>query len=177
MLRLASISLLTIAAATIAYLPYTQQGTKLEPEKSTLLIEMTNVNGMLIDRVENNKRFRFHAENLSYNESEDVTTLIPYHFTGTSAANFFKGNSKQAYLHGDRLELRESVQLNQAAETGEVRTLTTEILVMNTKKHTLTSPEDLKLIDSKQTIQADSLSGNYEEGNYEFTHHVKSHWQ
>jgi hypothetical protein len=48
---------------------------------------------------------------------------------------------------------------------------------MDIQQHSLDSPNSLRITDSKQTIQADSLLGNYEEGNYEFTHHVQSHWQ
>jgi LPS export ABC transporter protein LptC len=177
MLRLVSLMLLTLAAAVVAYLPYTQQGAKLVPQQTQLQIEMTHIAGMITDRHEQGKNFRFHSEQLRYDEAQNRSTLTPYHFVGTSAGNYFYGDSLQATLHGDQFELNQNVVLKQATTAGETRTLTSQKLIMNIQRHTLLSPEAVRVSDNKQTIQADSLQGNYEEGNYEFTHHVQSHWQ
>ena len=177
MLRFVSLVLLTLAAAIVVYLPYTQQGTKLVPQQSQLHIKMTHIAGMMTDRQEASKSFQFHSEHLSYDEAQNTSLLEPYHFVGKSAGNFFHGDSLQAKLLGNQLELNQNVTLKQATHSGEVRTLTSQQLIMDIQQHTLVSPNALKVADGKRTIQADRLVGNYEEGNYEFTHHVQSHWQ
>jgi LPS export ABC transporter protein LptC len=177
MIRFASLILLFAIAAAIAYLPYRQQGTKFVAQKTTLQIEMTQVSGVLLDRKISEKKIRFHSQYLLYDEAEDITTLTPYYFMGTSAGNFFNGSSQTAKLHGNQMELLQKVTLKQATNATEIRTLNTEKLMIDIQKHHVSSPGELSLSDNKQTIEADSLSGNYEEGIYEFTHHVKSHWQ
>jgi LPS export ABC transporter protein LptC len=138
---------------------------------------MTHITGMITDRQEQGKNFRFHSEQLRYDEAKNRSTLTPYHFVGTSAGNFFYGDSLQAMLNGELFELNHNVTLKQATTSGETRTLTSQKLMMDIQRHTLLSPEAVRVSDDKQTIEADSLQGNYEEGNYDFTHHVQSHWQ
>jgi len=177
MLRFVSLILLTLAATIVAYLPYTQQGTKFVPQQSQLHIEMTQVAGMMTDRQEQGKNFRVHSDQLTYDEAENSSILVPYHFVGSSAGNFFNGDSLQAKLLGNQFELNQNVILQQATTSGEIRTLTSQQLTMDIQQHTIISPNPLKVVDAKRTIEADKLVGNYEEGNYEFTHHVQSHWQ
>jgi LPS export ABC transporter protein LptC len=177
MLRLAFLILFVFAAVGLSYLPYSKQGTTLIAQKSSLQIEMTQISGLLLDRQETDRKFSFHSKHLIYDEAQDSSILEPYHFVGSSAGNFFDGNSQQAKLQGNLFELNQQVVLKQATTSGEIRTLNTEKLIMDIQQHSLNSPNSLRITDSKQTIQADSLVGNYEEGNYEFTHHVQSHWQ
>jgi LPS export ABC transporter protein LptC len=175
-MRLLILSLMIIAAGSV-YFPYTHQEAKLVLKQSSLHIEMMHTSGMMLNREEPEKKFRFHSQDVSYDEAQDLTQFQPYYFMGADAGNGFTGNSKQATLHGNQFELTQAVTLQQASASHETRTLTTDKLIMDIQQHTLNSPGALRVVDNKQLIEADSLTGNYEEGSYEFTHHVQSHWQ
>lgn len=177
MIKSIFILLLSLAIVTVVYLPYRQQGATFIAEKTSLSINMTQTTGIMIDRKTPEKKFRLRSESLHYDETTDSTQFSPFHLVGNTGNQSIMGDSLSAILQGDQFTLNKQVTLQQAAVDKPTRLFTTEQLIMDIKQHKLTSPNDISMTDQQQQIQADSLTGNYEEGWYEFTQHVQSHWQ
>ncbi|MCI4410320.1 MAG: LPS export ABC transporter periplasmic protein LptC [Thiotrichales bacterium] len=177
MIKSIFILLLSLAVVAIVYLPYRQQGATFVAQKTSLSIDMTRTTGVMIDRNTPEKKFRLGSDALHYDEATDSTQFTPFHLVGNTGNQSVMGDSLTAILQGDQFILNKQVTLQQAALDKPTRVFTTEQLIMDIKQHKLNSPSEILMTDQQQQIQADSLIGNYEEGWYEFTQHVQSHWQ
>lgn len=177
MLRIIGLSLLAIFAAVLTYMPYIQHSAKLTPQYTTLILEMENDRAAMMDRQQPTRALLTHSQRTRFEEDNEVTYLTPFQFSAVNNSNFFNGNSEQATLRGHIFTLTQKVTLDQAKDADKTRRLTTEHLVLDWKNNLLNSPTPLVMLDQQREINADSLIGNYEEGWYEFTHHVQSRWQ
>jgi hypothetical protein len=177
MLRILGLSLLAIFAALITYMPYLQHAAKMTPQYTTLIMEMKQDHASMMDRQQPTRAMITHSQHTRFEEVDEATYLAPFQFTAINGGNFFNGSSEQATMRGHIFTLTQQVTLDQAKDADKTRRLTTEHLVLDWENHLLNSPTPLVMVDQQREIYADSLIGNYEEGWYEFTHHVQSRWQ
>lgn len=169
--------ILGVVVLALSYLPLRQQTNYVTSEQNHLVIEMHQTVSLFLNRPEPEKRFRIISESLTFDEVNDLTTFTPFALTGHTGQQSVRGDSKRANLTQLEMNLLDTVVLQQTADNKLPRHFHSEHLIIQLKSHQLISPGAIRMIDEKQHIEADSLIGNYEEGWYEFTQHVKTQWQ
>ena len=169
--------ILGLLVLLVSYLPLRQQSHYVSAEQNKLFIDMHHTTSLLLNRQEPEKRFRIISTNLTFDEVHDLTTFTPFSLTGHTGKQALKGDSQSATLTQSEVNLLSKVVLQQSADHKLPRSFYSERLIINLNSHQITSPGKIQLTDEQQQIQADSLIGNYEEGWYEFTQHVKTQWQ
>jgi LPS export ABC transporter protein LptC len=168
---------LSILVLALSYLPLRQQTNYVTAEQNRLLIDMQQTASLFLNRQEPNKRFRLISEHLTFDEAKDQTSFTPFSVIGHTGQQAFKGESKTATLTQLEMNLMDEVSLQQSSPNKHTRTFQSAQLFIHLKTHQLSSPGKIQMTDDQQRIEADSLIGNYEEGWYEFTQHVKTLWQ
>jgi LPS export ABC transporter protein LptC len=167
----------TLSVVGLAYLPYLEQSSQLTLQQTTLVLEMQQTQSALFERQQPDRAINTYSHHFHYDEATQQTTLTQFRFIGTNAQQQFRGESQYALLQGHIFNMTDHVIVQQAKDQQRIRTLTTDHLVMDWKHHLLNSPTPIIMRDQQQEIHANRLMGNYEEGWYEFTHHVQSQWQ
>lgn len=161
----------------ITYLPLRQQSDYVAGEQNRLFIDMQQTSSLFLNRQEPEKRFRVISEHLTFDEATDQTQFTPFSLIGHTGQQALKGDSKTATLTQQQMHLVHEVNLQQSVTNKPARTFHSDELMIHLKTHQLSSPGKIQMTDDQQQIEADSLIGNYEEGWYEFTQHVKTLWQ
>jgi LPS export ABC transporter protein LptC len=169
--------ILSVVVLALSYLPLRQQTSYVSSEQNHLVIDMHKTLSLMLNRTEPEKRFQLISESVIFDEVKDLTTFKPFSITAHTGQQSLKGDSLQASLTKLEMNLIDQVVLQQSADNKLPRQFHSEQLIIELKKHHLTSPGAIRMIDEQQQIEADSLIGNYEEGWYEFTQHVKTQWQ
>lgn len=169
--------ILGVIVVALSYLPLRQQTSYVASEQNHLFIDMHQTVSLFLNRPEPEKRFRIISESLTFDEAQDLTHFTPFALMGHTGQQSIKADANQAQLSQMEMNLMEQVLLQQSSDQQSPRRFTSENLIINLKTHRLVSPSTINVIDEKQHIEADSLIGNYEEGWYEFTQHVKTQWQ
>lgn len=169
--------ILTLAVLAFSYLPLRQESNYVTAEQNRLFIDMQQTASMFINRQEPEKRFRIISQNLTFDEAKDQTTFTPFLLIGHTGQQAFRGDSDTALLTQHEMNLVNNVTLLQSTSNKEPRSFHSDQLIIHLKTHQLSSPGKIQMTDDQQQIEADSLVGNYEEGWYEFTQHVKTRWQ
>lgn len=175
MWRLIFMLLGTGLVAWLAYLPTLGQSARLTGERTSLQLDMQQVHSQLLDRDHPDQRLGFVSQQLQHDEATQQTLMTPFTFSAQSANTRFDGNSHSALLNQQQLTLQGEVRVIQRSNEQQ-RTLYSQQLLLNWDTHLLHSPTPIELIEGEQHIHADTLRGNYQEGWYEFTNHVQTHW-
>lgn len=168
---------LGLVVLVLSYLPLRQSTSYVAKQENQLSIQMEQSVTRFINRENPEKRFQIISEQLNFDEAVDQTRFSPFSMTGHTGQLSLKGDSEMAILSQQQLDLHRKVLLQQSTEQATPRRFHSDLLLINLKTHALESPQKIMVIDEKQHIEADSLIGNYEEGWYEFTQHVKTQWQ
>lgn len=169
--------MLGLLVLTLSYLPLRQQTNYVATEQNHLFIDMHQTISLFLNRPEPEKRFRITSESLTFDEVNDLTTFTPFALIGHTGQQSLTGNSDRASLTQLNMTLIDNVVLQQSAELKRPRRFHSQQLIIHLNSHQLISPSQVRMVDEQQQIEADSLIGNYEEGWYEFTQHVKTQWQ
>lgn len=169
--------IMVLAVITFTYLPLRQDTSYEATEQNHLAIDMQQTVSLIVHRSEPEKRYRVVSQSLNFDEKSNLTTFTPFELTGHTGEQSLKGNSNSASLTQLEMNLVDQVVLQQSAEHKMPRRFYSDQLIIGLKTHQLNSPGAIRMVDEKQQIEADSLVGNYEEGWYEFTQHVKTQWQ
>lgn len=177
MLFKATLLIFSVLVIALSYLPLRQQSTYVAAEQNHLFIDMHQTVSLMLNRPNPEKRYRVISESLTFDEAHDLTRFTPFALTGHTGQQSIKADANKAQLSQLEMNLMEQVLLQQSSDQQSPRRFTSENLIINLKTHRLVSPSTINVIDEKQHIEADSLIGNYEEGWYEFTQHVKTQWQ
>lgn len=173
------IVLILFSALVIAlsYLPLRQQNNYVATEQNQLFIDMHQTQSLLLNRPNPEKRYRVMSDSLTYDEAHDLTVFTPFALTGHTGQQSIKANAAMGQLTQLEMNLIDQVILQQSTENKQPRRFFSDQLRIHLKTHQLISPNAIRVTDDTQQIEADSLIGNYEEGWYEFTQHVKTQWQ
>lgn len=180
MLKLSLIILATALSAALSYWYASPSETVITNTNQPLQLTMNQVTGMISDR-NSDKKIRYISDQASYDDMLQKTTLTPFKFYAISANTYFIGSSQHAEVHQnhhhDIITLIDQVHIQQTSHDSTTKDLVTERLIIDTNKHEITSPSKVRLFDRQQSLEGDSLVGNYDTGQYEFTQHVHSQWK
>lgn len=176
MWKLTFVSVGVVIATVLGYLPYLHYATQFTPTYTQLQLEATHNQMYYLDRSQPNQAIISNSEHLSYSENDQQTQLSPFRFTGIHSGQAFTGQSEHALLTQDIISLSRQVSLQQAQDD-QISQLSSDYLVIDTKHQLLFSPSATKLTTGQQTTSANQFVGNYQEGWYDFTQQVHSHWE
>lgn len=171
------IILFGVLVLAISYLPHRQTSDYVKLEQHRLLIEMNESSNLYMNRDAPEKRYRISSPKLTYDEKTDTTTFNVFSLVGSTGQHGITGHSLTATLANQQVDLIDQVSFEQHSTNKETRFFTSDHLILHLKSHQITSPGAIEMRDEQQQINASSLIGNYEEGWYEFTQHVKTHWR
>lgn len=170
--------LLALAVVALSYLPLRKDNMLIAEQQTQLYIDMRNNHGLYLNRESPEKKFQITSDRTTYDENHDLTRFTPFDLTAFTGDSSIKADSLSASLQYDLFTMNQHATLIQASDdsTQSAKELHSELLILNTATNDLHSPGAVLLFDAEQEILADRLDGNYESGEYHFSHQVKTRW-